>query len=83
MPQPVAELEQPSSRVLAPDFVVGVEIGNVGEFLAHAQFRILAKERDRGLERTEISGEIEMLILRELLIWKDQHRISRERLFDP
>ena len=82
MPQPVAELEHALPAFLAPHFIVGAEVGDVGEFLAHAQLRILAMQRDSGLQRSEMPREIEMLILRQMLIGKDQHRVGRERVFD-
>ena len=81
MPQPVAELEHALPAFLAPDFVVRAQIGNVGELLAHAQLRILAVQRDRGLQRPKMPGEIEVLVLRQMLIGEDQNHISRERVF--
>ena len=35
MPQPVAELKHALPRVLAPHLIIGAEIGDVGELLAH------------------------------------------------
>src|SRR5262249_25723156 len=75
VPQPVAQLEQAESAFLAPHLVVVIEVGNVGKFLAQTQQRILSINGDRGLERAEMPREVEMLILREMLIGKDQDRV--------
>src|SRR5271169_6523755 len=82
VPRPVAELEHALPGVLVPDLIVRSEIGNVGEFLAHAQRLILAKQGDRGLERAKMPREVEMLVLRQMLIGEDQDRVSRERVLD-
>jgi hypothetical protein len=56
---------------------------NVGEFLGHTQLRLIDVEaRDRGLERAELAREIEVLVLIEMLVGKDQHRVFGERLLD-
>ena len=67
---------------LAPDLVVVIEVRDVGEFLAHPQRRVLAIDADRGLQRAEVLGKIEMLVLREMLIGEDQDRIVREGVLD-
>ena len=82
VPQPVAQLEHALPQVLTPHLVFGIEVRNVGEFLAHAQLRVLAVQRDRGLERPKVLGKIEMLILRQLLVGENQHRVFGERVFD-
>ena len=82
VPQPVAQLEHALPRILAPHFVFRIEIGDVGEFLAHAQLGILAMQRDRGLERPEVPREVEVLVLRQMLVGKDQHRIFGEGVLD-
>ena len=79
VPEPVAELEHALPAFLAPHLIVGIEVGNVGKLLAHAQLGVLAIQRDRGLERAEVPREVEMLVLRELLVGKDQDRVGRER----
>ncbi len=71
VPDPVRQLELPCPRILPPDLVLVVEVGNVGEFFAYPQRRVLAQRRER-----------EVLLLRELLVRKDQHRVGRERRFD-
>jgi hypothetical protein len=35
MPQPVAELKNALPRILAPYLIIRIEIGDVGELLAH------------------------------------------------
>jgi hypothetical protein len=63
MPEPVAQLEQSESAFLAPDLVVVIEVRNVRELLAQAQWRILSIHADRGLEGPEVPREVEMLVL--------------------
>ena len=82
VPQPVAHLEHALPGILAPHLVFRIEIGNVGEFLAQAQLGVLAMQRDRGLQRPEIPGEVEMLVLRQLLVGEDQHRVFGESILD-
>ena len=62
-----------------PHTLFSGEVGNIGEFLAHAQWRVLAIQRDRGFQRSEVPREIEMLILRQMLIGEDQDRVGRKR----
>src|SRR5262249_42453721 len=70
--------EQAPPAVLAPGLVVGREVRDIGEFLAQAQRRVFPVEPDRGLQRTEAARKLEMLILRKLLIGKDQDRVFCE-----
>jgi hypothetical protein len=64
VPQPVAQLERAKSALLAPDLVLVIEVGNVGKFFAQTQCRVLSIDGNRGLERAEVSREVEVLILR-------------------
>src|SRR5262249_24871878 len=80
--KPVTQLEKTVSAFLAPHLAVVIEGGRVGKFIWQPQRRILSINGNRGLERAEVSREVEMLILREMLIGKDQDRVLRERVFD-
>jgi hypothetical protein len=82
MPQPVAQLKHPNSAVLAPDLVRRIQVGHVGKFLAQPQRRVFAMESNGGLERAELSGEIEMLILGKMLIREDQDSVFDEGFVD-
>src|SRR5215831_11607806 len=70
------------SAFLAPDLVAVIKVRNVGEFSAQAKWRVLSINADRGLEGAEVLCEVEMLVLREMLIGEDQDRILRESLFN-
>jgi hypothetical protein len=59
-----------------------IEVRNVSEFFAQAKWRVLSINADRGLEGAEVFCEVEMLVLREMLIGEDQDRILREGFFD-
>src|SRR5262245_30805407 len=82
MPEPIAQLEQAESAFLTPDLVVVIEVRNVRELLAQAQWRILSIHADRGLKGPEVPREVEMLVLREKLIGENQDRILGEGFFD-
>ena len=82
MPKPVAQLKQALSAFLAPYIVFVVEVGHISKLLAHAQRLILSIKGDGGLKRSEVLGEVEMLVLREMLIRKDQDRVLGERFID-
>src|SRR5262249_55378383 len=82
MPHPGAQLETPPPAFLAPDLVAEIEIGNVGDFLADAQRRVLAMNPNRYIKRAEMAREVEMLILRKTLVGEDQHRVFCKRVFD-
>ena len=60
-----------------------IEVGNVGKFFAQTQCRVLSIDGNRGLKRAKVSCEVEMLILREMLIGKDQDCVLGEGVFDP
>jgi hypothetical protein len=47
-----------------------------------AQLRILAMQRDRGFQRPEIAREVEVLVLRQMLIGKDQDGVSGKSPLD-
>jgi hypothetical protein len=70
MPHPRAQLETPPPAFLAPDLVPEIEIGNIGDFLADAKRRVLAMNPNRYIERAEMAREVEMPILRKVLIGK-------------
>src|SRR6185312_6679099 len=73
MPKTVRELKHPLPAVLLPHLIARIEVGYVGEFLGHAQLRLLDVEaRNRGLKRAELAGEIEMLVLAQMLVGKNQ-----------
>ena len=78
MPQPVAEIVQPLAVVGLEDAVLGIEIADVGQVLVQAQLVVLARLEDRGLERPEVAGEVELALVVELLVGKDQHGILGE-----
>src|SRR5271165_3923364 len=82
MPEPVAQLEQTQPAFLTPELAVVIEVRNVGKFLAQAQPRFAAIDRNRSLERTEPAREIEMLVRRQTLIRKDQDCVFRKRFLD-
>src|SRR5215831_17596573 len=82
MPHPGAQLETPPPALFAPDLVFEIEIGNVGNFLAHAQRCDLTMDPNRYVKRAEVAREVEMLILQKMLIREDEHRVFCESIFD-
>src|SRR5215831_11806373 len=82
VPHPSAQLETPSPAFLGPDLVFEIEIGNIGNFLTDAQRRVLAMHPNRYIEQAEMARKIEMLVLREMLIGEDQHRVFRKSIVD-
>src|SRR5262249_24991838 len=82
MPHPSAQLETPPPAFLGPDLVFEIEIGNIGNFLADAEWCVLAMNPNRYIKRTEMAREVEMPILRKILIGENQHRIFCKGVFD-
>src|SRR5262249_11270237 len=82
MPKPVAELEQADPAVLAPEIAVVIKVRDVGKFLGQPQRRIATMDRNRGLQRTKLPGEFEMLLRRQMLARKDQDGVFRECFLD-
>src|SRR3974390_683722 len=82
MPEPVAKLEQAYSAFSAPELIVVIEVGNVGKFLAQAQPRFAAIDRNRCLKRAEQTRKIKMLVRRQMLIRKNQDGVLRKRFPD-
>ena len=81
MPQPVAELQLAQPAVRLPELVLVVQVGDVGDVLAHAQDLV----RHRGLQHrlvhlAEVAGEGDVLLLGQVLVGKDQHGVGPERL---
>ena len=73
-------IDQTEAAFLAPDLVVVIEVRNVSEFFAQANWRVLSINADRGLEGTEVLCEVEMLVLREMLIGKSRPHTAKASL---
>src|SRR6266404_541748 len=82
MPHPVAHFEYTLAAFLAPDRLAGVQIGDVRDFRADTQLGVLARGMDGGFQRAEVARELEVLVGRQMLVGKDQHRVTIERRFD-
>jgi hypothetical protein len=79
VPKPVATLERAAAAVGLPDGSIGTDVGYVSQFLVDARLRALHRHVHGALERPEVGREGEMLLRIQLLLWKYQNRISRER----
>jgi hypothetical protein len=82
MPKPVAQLKQALSAFLAPYFAFVIEVGHICKLWAQAQRLIFSIKGNGGLKRSEVPGEVEMLVLRKMLVGKDQDRVVGERFID-
>src|SRR5262245_27617884 len=83
MPEPVADREQPTAVVAGERLVVLVEIGHVGEGRGQPVVVGSAQARaGRVLELAEAARERELLIVVDVLIVEDQHRVLVHALVD-
>ncbi len=71
MPEHVAEAEEPRAVVARQYLLVAIDVGNVVDL--HAQTPVgLLDVAGRQLERPEIAGECQLLLVVEALVAKDQ-----------
>ena len=82
VPQPVTKIQTAHLAVLGPDFAPMGQVRDIDHFGSQAQFRIRPICANRRFNRSDVSGEREVLFLGEILIGKNQHRVSPERLLD-
>ena len=84
MPQPVAELEEPQPVLGREDVAVFVEVGEIGD--AGPKPLLLAPADVPGrriiLERAELAGKGELLLVTERLVAEHQHSIGVHACFD-
>ena len=79
MPHSVAHLEHALAAFLAPDRLVGIQVRDVRNFCANAQFRVAASRVNSGFQRAEVARELEVLIGRKVLVREDEHRVAIKR----
>ena len=82
MPHASAQLEKSPPAFLAPDLVLEIKIGDIGNFLPDAERRVLTMNPNRYIERAEMAREFEMLILRKMLVRENQYREFGKRILD-
>src|SRR5215472_213517 len=84
VPQPVAELEEPHPVAVRHDVAVLVEVGKIGD--ARAQPLILpfsyVPRRPVALEFAKVAGKSDLLLVGDVLVAKNQHRVFVHPCFD-
>jgi hypothetical protein len=77
MPKEVPKLEQPLTVVTRQWLVVAIEVGNVVNLCRDAAYLdVIPRHEVRRLKLAERARECDLLLIRDVLIWKDQDRES-------
>ena len=84
MPQAVGQPVEPALAVGFEHLAVTVEIGNVGDVVARQAMLDAGMPRllGGGMDRSEMAGEIDLLVVGEFLVVKDHDRIAVDRVLD-
>ena len=77
MPQPVAEIEHAAAVVARQRLAVLVEVRDVDHAGLEAQLvRLGDVTAERALDLAEVLGEFDLLVVGDVLVAKDQHRVA-------
>src|SRR4029077_487293 len=83
-PKAIGQPVEPALAVGLEDVAVAVEIGNIGDVVARQAMFYAGVPRllRRRMDRPEMAGEFDLLVVAELLAVKDHDRIPVDRGFD-
>ena len=84
VPQAIGQPVEPALAVGLEDLAVAVEVGDVGDLGAVEAMLDAGMPRllGRRMDRAEMAGEIDLLLVGELLVAKDHDRVAVDRVLD-